>query len=710
MNTQSARAESMQEARNLASFSRLVDPATVGTREEFIASQRQQAKIRILINAIFLGYLWVHAPYFEAHRLWVFASVAVHIGFNLFAALVWIPRVPYSLARTMTGPLLDLYMIGMTMVVDGGHLSPTYFLLLSPALANGLRYGPRMLAFCQAGAVLTLGIVAWLTAARLGQSVDWAALAAELVATIYLPLYGYEILKKAERVAQARVRAEETAARLLFESPNPAFVFEMAEDGKTRILHANPAMASLSDLPPDQLVGRAAEGLFIEEDAPLFDEACREQLKDGERRVRRMYLRGRSIRGRPIQLMAEISSAEMEGRKLGICYLTDISESERLQAELAEAQKLGYTAALAAGIAHDFRNVLAGIMGQAELITIEHDDPALKKDAEHIITAAERGSEMVNQLLQLARGDSRELRKLHLAGPLEDMLQIARVQLPPDIRLETRLDPETPPVKANLAQLEQILLNLINNAAHAMPEGKGCIRVSLSPSQEGSGVELVVQDDGAGIPPEHLPHVFKPFWSTRKEEGGTGLGLAMVQRLIRWHGGDVRIDSEPGRGTAVILRLPEAEGDAPVPAEDTSPEHTPPPMSRESIRSCRVLLAEDHPDVERIHRAYLEQMGHEVISFPDGQAALEAVEREGEEIGLVVSDYMMPKMNGLELTRVIRRRHPDMPVIIITAYGEDEALEELSELGAVLLRKPVSYAALARAILSVQNRGPGAPG
>ncbi len=642
-----------------------------------------------------------HAPAFDRFMTLVLASVAVQVGLNLFGILFWIPRHPRSAARLLLAPLFDFYMIGMAMTVDGGHASLLYFLLLSPVIGNGLRYGQRMFVYSRITALLTLAITAALTPLA-GHALDWPGLFAEFFALIYLSSYGLVILRKAEKTLRQRQQAEALAHRILLESPNPAFIFEPDASHQLVITKVSPAIGTMSAIPPEELIGKPARMLFIEEDAPLLTEACR-NLAAEPGVIRRLYLRARDMRGKSIQLMAEISALDTDGHLTGICHLTDISQTERLQRELAEAQKMGYTAALAAGIAHDFRNILAGIIGQAELITMDSKDAAAREGAMHIIEAGERGAEMVGQLLQVARSDQSEMSVVDLADALDEMLQIARVQLPPDIRLQVRLERGLPPIRANLAQIEQILLNLINNAAHAMPEGKGEIHVSLS----GDGPDrilLEVRDNGCGIPPEHLPHIFKPFWSTRKTTGGTGLGLAMVQRLVRWHQGQIEVHSEAGAGTSFIIRLPTADATAKTASraasrDDVTDESLPP----EPLLPWKVLLAEDDPEVARVHRACLEQLGLRVIPAENGRIAADILEREGDDIDMVLSDYMMPEMDGVQLAQFVRERHPALPMLIVTAFGEHEELELLRDLGIAVLAKPVIFRQLAQTIRRLQR-------
>ncbi len=678
----------------------IVDQRLLPREDEFIATQSQQALIRFVLGIIFTLYIAFHGPYFDRILPILAVSIPAYLALNLYC-LVWIRRRPYSQLRLMLIPAVDNYLIVLAMWADGGHMSVAYVLLMSPIVGNGFRYGAGMVRYCQVLALISMAAISLITTFHLGLDVDWLGLAAELLGIFYISGYAYSILRKNEATLQARLEAEASASRLIAKNPHPAFTFDPEKPG-IPILYANPAMASLVSARPEHLVGKPVDSIVIIEDRKSLIDAM---LNLHPEKVRTCYVRLPGVLDRPIQVKCEISSVVQEGRHLGLCYMTDISESERLQHELAEAQKLAYAAALASGIAHDFRNVLAGIIGQAELIEMEHDDPQIREDARHIIEAGERGSSMVNQLLELGRSDSSEYKVLDISGALSHMLQIARVQLPPDIDLKIDIQPNLPKVRANLAQLEQVLLNLISNAAQAMPENRGEITVSLAPCSEpdtGKGLKLIVRDNGCGIPEEHLQHIFKPFWSTRKESGGTGLGMAMVQRIVRWHGGSIEVESEPGQGTSVIICLPAAlESEAEAAAGEK--EATPVPLDNKAVRPWNILLVEDQPEVMRIHKAFLSNMGHRIVTASDGAEALAIFRQHGAGgFDMVISDYMMPNMDGVQLARAIRETDARIPITMITAFGEDQALKGLKELNVQILAKPVSYHRLVTHLLLLQ--------
>ncbi len=703
---QALRTEGIYGGCSLLMLEKFVDPELLPEREAFIASQSQQAWIRFALGIIFTLYIAFHGPYFERIIGILAVSIPAYLLINLYC-LYWIRRQPYSSLRLMLIPLIDCYLITLAMWADGGHMSVTYFLLMSPIIGNGFRYGSRMLRYCQFLGLLSMIAISLLTVFHLHLEMDWLGLAAELLGVFYISGYAYNIISRIEATLQAKMQAETSVARLLAENPHPAFTFDSESPGLP-ILSANPAMASLISVPPESLSGKPVDSLVILEDREAFLNAI---LDRESNRTRTCYVRLPGVLGQPIQVKCEISSTRHGDRHLGLCYMTDISESERLQYELAEAQKLAYTAALAAGIAHDFRNILSGMIGQAELIELEHDDRQLKADARHIIEAGERGSRMIDQLLELGRREGSDYRVMDISEAITNMLQIARVQLPPDIELKAEVEAGLPHVRANTAQLEQVLLNLIGNAAQAMPNKRGRIDIRLSAChRDGSGVLLSVQDNGCGIEEENLQHIFKPFWSTRKQSGGSGLGLAMVQRIIRWHKGSIEVESTPGKGTRICICLPGADATDMQEAHDGHADRA--ELSMDSLPQLvpwTVLLVEDQPEVMRIHKAFLVSMGQRVITATDGQEALDCY-RNTHDIDMVLSDYMMPSMDGMQMAREIRHADADIPITIITAFGEDQALANIAQENIQLLGKPLSYGQLLSHLKALQMRRKIEPG
>ncbi|RMG91041.1 MAG: response regulator, partial [Zetaproteobacteria bacterium] len=351
-------------------------------------------------------------------------------------------------------------------------------------------------------------------------------------------------------------------------------------------------------------------------------------------------------------------------------------------------------------IVHDFRNILTSIIGQAEILQMETENERIRSELQAIIESGERGATIVSHLLALAKKveqtKSQRLAPQHQAV-LERLIGLVRFQLPPQIRLRHVIEEHLPAVELNVVEMEQILLNLVSNAAHAI-EGDGEIDLYIRTEQGADGqsyLTIRVRDTGKGIPEDQLNQVTRPFWTSREKEGGTGLGLTMVQRIVKRHHGQLDIASSLGKGTTVTIKIP-----ATVQADDNWPTFGAPALHAEThtMKPARILLVDDAEEVLRIHQALISRMGHAVTPATDGKKALDLLRSSKAPFNLVVTDYRMPELDGLGLLEEIRRSMPNLPVIMITAYGEDERLKKARELDAMLLNKPVNFHNLEQAI------------
>jgi len=691
-----------QRESNIAIFSKVINVDLLPERTAFIKIQSLQVWMRIGLLTLFTIFTVSHGSAAYASMPLMVVSGLFYLALNLFS-FYWIRRTPYSLMRILLMPIFDCYIIVLAMWCDGGQMSVMYFMLMSPIIGNGFRYGSKMLRYCQGLGLIAMAAISYATVHFLHQPIDWLGLAAELFAILYISTYAYGILQRTEGTTQEKQAAEASASRLISETPHPAFTFDLQAD-HTPVIYANPAMATLITAQPGSLPGMSIDKLVIPEDRQALRNAVMKQLASSA--MQQCYIRIPGSKGKHVQIRCEIRRTLQEGKQIGLCYLTDISESERLQTELAEAQKQSQIAALAAGVAHDFRNLLSAIIGHAELISMEHTDPQLQKDIGQIIKSSNRGSDLVEQLLQLGRSDPSDAKVLNISDSINNMVQLARVQLPPNIDLKIKTDKRLPEVRVNLAQIEQVILNLVSNAVHAMPDQKGKIRIRLSRHRldaNNRGLRIAVRDNGAGIKPEFIQSVFKPFWSTRKDAGGTGLGLAMVQRIIRWHGGQVDVESAPGHGAVFNIFLPEFSEQAVHQHATTATAELNPSQADMQLQPWDVLLVEDQAEVMTVHKLFLTKMGHRVKTANNGQSAFRVIEESGIRFDMILTDYMMPIMDGVALIKAIRQHDSDIPVTLVTAFGEDDILNEIKHPNTHTMSKPLSYQLLRAHMLALQQ-------
>ncbi|RMG48625.1 MAG: PAS domain S-box protein [Acidobacteria bacterium] len=386
--------------------------------------------------------------------------------------------------------------------------------------------------------------------------------------------------------------------------------------------------------------------------------------------------------------------------------LEDVTEREALRRRLFQAEKMESLGRLAAGVAHDFNNLLTVILGGCELLEEElarRGVPA--HDLEAIRQAGLRAKELTGQLLAIARRRPLRPRPIDLNEVVRGAESLLRRVLGEKVRLQIDLTEPVWTVEADPAQLQQVILNLAINARDAMPEG-GELRlrtanVTLGDGPPGAGrfVELTVEDTGPGLPPEVRRHLFEPFVSTKSSREGTGLGLATIYGIVRQSGGDVTVDSDPGKGTRFRIRLPGSD----KPPEPEAPPEPILPGRREG--KGRVLLVEDDAGVRDLAARTLRAAGYEV-AVADGPAAARRLAGAGRPVDLLIADLVLPEGRATDLAAELRRDRPGLPVLFITGYADEGVAGEGS--AEALLPKPFTPSELLvhvrRALERAQDR------
>ena len=375
----------------------------------------------------------------------------------------------------------------------------------------------------------------------------------------------------------------------------------------------------------------------------------------------------------------------------------DITDLKATQEQLRQSQKMEALGQLTGGIAHDFNNLLTVVVGGLDLIVKRSDDAKLRRYAENALSAAERGARLTGQLLAFSRVQRLEVQPTYVAPLIEAMRPMLRNVLGPGIEKRFDLDEAMMPVMADPTQLEVAVLNLAINARDAMPEGGVLsfttrrVRIAGEPEiEDGDYVELTISDTGPGMTPDVLERAFEPFFTTKEVGKGTGLGLSMVYGMARQSGGDARIESEPGKGTAVKLLFRKADGatvEAPAGTEEDEQ-----PSDR---AAASVLVIDDDPDVRGFIVESLEDQGYAVTEAGDGQEGLRAL--AGAAPDLVVLDFIMPGMSGAEVASRILAKRPEQPILFVSGYSETEAVKRIAP-DATVLAKPFRAEALERAV------------
>ncbi len=353
---------------------------------------------------------------------------------------------------------------------------------------------------------------------------------------------------------------------------------------------------------------------------------------------------------------------------------------QALEEQLRQSQKLEAIGTLAGGIAHDFNNILGIILTNAEVahacVTVEKGDPATVEEClAEILMASDRARDLVRQILTFSRRSEAERTIVEPRRIVEECVRMLRSTLPAMVTLVARLPSRTASILANSNQLHQVLLNLSTNSWHALPEGGGHITLSVEDSRVGPGVitagvkipegdyvRISVADDGHGMSPDVIGRMFEPFFTTKPVGRGTGLGLAVVHGIVTAHQGHILVDSAPGRGTRIDMLFPAVQAaDSP----QARPESELPRGNGQAI-----MIVEDDRALARANRRVLERNGYMVEVFHAPAAALEALECDPERAQLLITDYSMPGMTGIEFSHRVMKICPGLPVVLLTGMTE----------------------------------------
>ena len=420
--------------------------------------------------------------------------------------------------------------------------------------------------------------------------------------------------------------------------------------------------------------------------------------------------------GRPVQVF---SSHTMQVNSRGeaelYCVDVDLSERQALEAKLREAHKLEAIGRLAGGIAHDFNNVLGGLLANVmlarELLPPPH---AAQRHLQLIARGGEHARELVQQILAFSRRQPQALEALSLRPLVRDGVSLLRATLPPGVELQLKLRDGGLLVSADATQLQQVLMNLCSNAWQALQGRPGRVEIGLeslrvdagSPAaaaEPGAGrwAHLWVRDEGSGMDEHTRAHLFEPFFTTKPPGQGTGLGLAVVHGIVLAHHGAIRVESIPGQGSCFHLYLPLLETPAPDTVDDAL--RAPDLVAPTRLSGGRHVLYLDDDEVMRLTvQSLLQRSGCRVSLFERAQAALQAVAADPDGFDLVVTDFNMPDLSGVQVARVLATIRPDLPVLLTSGYWTDELYAEARAAGVrAVLRKERSVEELAALVHSI---------
>jgi len=494
-------------------------------------------------------------------------------------------------------------------------------------------------------------------------------------------------------------------------------------DRSGRFEEANRALGELFGVAPQDLIGRELIGLLNKEDRDGI--AAKLAAADGRTERDPIEIRIASPREKTIVLfLSRIDDVEGATSFTGLdrgggftLHFIDVTEQKNLEIQFAQSQKMQAVGQLAGGVAHDFNNLLTAMIGFCDLLLLRFQpgDPSFA-DIMQIQQNANRAANLVRQLLAFSRQQTLQPRVLNITDVLVDLSHLLRRLIGENIELKVVLGRDLGPIKVDQGQLEQVIINLAVNARDAMPSGGTLTirttNVRCAQAQRrghevmpaGDYVLIEVADTGVGIPGGNLARIFDPFFSTKELGSGTGLGLSTVYGIVKQTGGFVFVDSYPGRGAVFEIYLPRYQAtDASMSARLDANEAS----AGKDLTGCgTVLLVEDEDPVRKFGARALRNKGYEVIEAESGEAALEVIRNAAQKIDLLITDVVMPRLDGPGLVREVREIRSDIKVIFISGYAEDAFRQRLdSDSDIDFLSKPFSLKQLATKVKDVIGGG-----
>ncbi len=391
----------------------------------------------------------------------------------------------------------------------------------------------------------------------------------------------------------------------------------------------------------------------------------------------------------------------------------DITQELEIEKQIRQQQKMNAIGELAGGVSHDFNNILTAILGYVALcMNIVEKDSKVQSYLGEIVKAGDRATKLVRQILTFSRQEEQEFKPLQLQPIIEDSLNMVQTTMKGSAAIETHIDADCGAILGDTTQMQQVMVNLFTNAAHALSgEKQGRLTVSLKKVEvlgtkedrkaidvePGNYACITVEDSGCGMPPEVMERIFEPYYTTKKKGEGTGFGLSIVHGIVRKHQGAIYVESEVGKGTTFYLYLPLLSETA---AEEDLPEEADLPDG-----FGRVLFVDDDDTILNMGREILESFGYTVVTAKNGRRALETFRQAPDHFDVLVTDYSMPETNGHELIKKALEIRADIPGILCSGYMEKVEGEDLTKLGhAAYMAKPINWRELSRTIQRAISR------
>jgi PAS domain S-box-containing protein len=470
------------------------------------------------------------------------------------------------------------------------------------------------------------------------------------------------------REAEAALHRQQELMLAMFNNAPVGIALTDPENGK--ISFVNPAACRILGRSIDTLIGCDPASITRSEDSGIaraaIDRARLPAAPAQQLTVRAITGDGIAIE---LELLTTAIADEASAQPISLILFQDVGERRRMEAQLRQSEKMQAVGLLAGGIAHDFNNILSGISGFAELARRRHPPEPVASHLDQIVAAADRAKTLVQQILTFSKGVPGDRGPVHLQSTVREVLNLLRATLPSSVEMIVDLSPDVRPVLADPGRIHQVVMNLCGNAVQAMTDqGELHIaldQITLTTAQHGRlgtlrpGIyaRLIVRDNGCGMDERTLERIFEPFYTTKGPQAGTGLGLAVVWGVVESHGGDIQVESTPGRSTTFRILLPTiakpSSETAAVAASDDLPSGTE-----------HILVVDDEPSLRLILGELFQDLGYQVTACSTGREALALLQRQPCTIDLLITDQTMPGMTGSELADTAQDLLPDLPVIL----------------------------------------------
>ena len=489
-------------------------------------------------------------------------------------------------------------------------------------------------------------------------------------------------------------------------------IFQSTPDG--RYITVNPAFAKMCGYEsPEKMMADVADiekQLYVSEDRQEI-----KRLLEKEGRVRELETAFRRKDGS--RLWASVNATAVRGEKGNtLCYegtVVDITERKRLEAQIIQSQKMEAVGTLAGGIAHDFNNILASIIGYTELAMLKgiSENSQAGDCLDQVLKASQRARDLVKQIMMFSRQSDVEKKPVQLTPIIKETVKFLRATLPTNIEIKRRISATSDVVLADPIQIHQVLMNLCTNAAHAMRQEGGVLKIMMTdmdaddpseslptPRNDVRCLAISVSDTGHGIDPEHLDKIFDPFFTTKSSGEGTGMGLSVVYGIVKDLNGNITVQSEQNKGATFSISLPRCE-------EQFVPS-SPLPLSSLPTGSECVLLVDDEESLVNMVQDMLHYLGYKVIPAMGSMEALDAFRTLPEQFDLVITDLTMPEMSGFALADELLKIRPDIPILLCTGLGQAITVKEAISRGIrQVLMKPFTMENCAIIVREILDEG-----